>query len=301
MPNGVGPFPGVVFIGGSGPTDMDSTNGVNKMLKDLAWGLSSQGVAVLRFNKRTYQYGSGAFPNGSAEEFTIASEYTEDALAALALLRKHPKISKVILAGHSLGAEVASHIVQQANPAVNGVILLAATSTNLPDLLPWQYYYLTNYNTTYAEKAVQCRDLIESPTLTATTIVNCGAIDSSLAAFNMYGNYYLSEREYDPPPAIAAQLTVPMLVLQGTADYNVPYAIPSTIPLYGITVPTFAAWQSAFASSKRVTLQVFSGLSHYFMFATNHGFATPTQEAAKSNVQADVVSAISHWVTTVVV
>jgi hypothetical protein len=48
MPTGAGPFPGVVLVHGSGPNDADETIGANKPFKDLAWGLASRGVAVLR-------------------------------------------------------------------------------------------------------------------------------------------------------------------------------------------------------------------------------------------------------------
>ena len=108
IPIGDGPFPAMVLLGGSGPTDMDGSMGKNKMLKDLAWGLSSQGIAVLRFNKRTFQYGVKSFPNNSYEQFTFADEYTNDALAALSLLSTYPRIdpNRIILTGHSLGAEV---------------------------------------------------------------------------------------------------------------------------------------------------------------------------------------------------
>jgi hypothetical protein len=58
MPKGTGPFPAVVLIAGSGPQDRDETIGPNKPLRDLAWGLASQGIAVLRYDKRTLVYGS---------------------------------------------------------------------------------------------------------------------------------------------------------------------------------------------------------------------------------------------------
>ena len=53
MPAGDGPFPAVVLVHGSGPNDQDETIGPNKPFKDLAWGLASQGIAVLRYDKRT--------------------------------------------------------------------------------------------------------------------------------------------------------------------------------------------------------------------------------------------------------
>lgn len=57
LPNGAGPFPAVVLVHGSGPADRDETVGPNKPFRDLAWGLASRGVAVLRYDKRTRVHG----------------------------------------------------------------------------------------------------------------------------------------------------------------------------------------------------------------------------------------------------
>ncbi|MGW4591215.1 hypothetical protein ACWEKJ_28175 [Amycolatopsis thermoflava] len=51
---------------GAGPQDRDETTGPNKPLKDLAWGLASRGLAVVRFDKR-------------AGAQTMAEEYVPDA------------------------------------------------------------------------------------------------------------------------------------------------------------------------------------------------------------------------------
>ena len=51
LPDGNGPFAAVVLVSGSGPSDADETVGPNKPFKDLAWGLASKGIAVLRYPK----------------------------------------------------------------------------------------------------------------------------------------------------------------------------------------------------------------------------------------------------------
>ncbi|MWA05729.1 hypothetical protein F8568_036310 [Actinomadura sp. LD22] len=53
LPRADGPRPGVVLLSGGGPFDRDATSGPNKPLKDIAWGLATRGVAVLRFDKVT--------------------------------------------------------------------------------------------------------------------------------------------------------------------------------------------------------------------------------------------------------
>ena len=57
VPAGKGPFPGVVLVHGPGPNDRDETIYSNKIFADLAEGLASRGIAVLRYDKRTKVYG----------------------------------------------------------------------------------------------------------------------------------------------------------------------------------------------------------------------------------------------------
>src|SRR5262249_18360103 len=67
VPNGSGPFPAVVLVHGSGANDRDETVGPNKLFKDVAEGLSSRGVIVLRYDKRTFQYGSENTPEKTVD------------------------------------------------------------------------------------------------------------------------------------------------------------------------------------------------------------------------------------------
>ena len=69
---GSAPYPAVVLLAGSGPLDRDETIGRNKPFKDLAWGLASRGVAVLRFDKVTYAHPGQV---KEAQDFTLADEY----------------------------------------------------------------------------------------------------------------------------------------------------------------------------------------------------------------------------------
>src|SRR5206468_4132840 len=70
LPHADGPVPAVVLLSGSGAHDRDETIGRNKPLKDIAWGLASRGVAVLRFDKVTY-----AHPEEVTSAFTVWDEY----------------------------------------------------------------------------------------------------------------------------------------------------------------------------------------------------------------------------------
>jgi len=124
VPNGPGPFPAVVLVPGSGYADRDSTGLAAKAFRDLAWGLASQGVAVVRYDKRTLTH---ALAFARQPDFTLDDELVDDALAAVALLRQRPRIdpARIFVLGTSLGGLATPRIAQR-DPALAGLILYSA-------------------------------------------------------------------------------------------------------------------------------------------------------------------------------
>jgi len=142
VPHEAGPLPALVLLPGSGPLDRDETIGRNKPFKDLAWGLATRGVAVLRFDKVTYSH---PVEVKQVANFTVVDEYTPAALAAIELLRQHPVIDaqRVFLLGHSLGGTVAPRIAVS-EPSIAGLVLLAGGSDPLHWSIVRQLRYLAS-------------------------------------------------------------------------------------------------------------------------------------------------------------
>src|SRR5262245_23547751 len=140
VPTGSGPFPAIVLVHGSGPNDRDETYGPNKMFKDIATGLASQGIAVLRYDKRTLVH---AGKLGTLKQFTVKDETIDDALAAAELLRGETSIDKtrIFVLGHSLGGMVAPRIAA-ADSKLAGIIVMAGAVRPLTTSILDQYLYL---------------------------------------------------------------------------------------------------------------------------------------------------------------
>src|SRR5262249_49608558 len=104
VPTDLGPVPAAILVHGSGPQDRDETIGSNKVFKDIAEGLASRGVEVLRYDKRTYTYGAKM-----GDSVSIDDEVIVDAEAALAALRARPEVdpNRIYVIGHSMGALLA--------------------------------------------------------------------------------------------------------------------------------------------------------------------------------------------------
>ncbi|MGC8778664.1 MAG: alpha/beta hydrolase family protein, partial [Candidatus Caldatribacteriaceae bacterium] len=86
IPKGNRPFPALLLVHGSGPNDRDETILGNKPFRDLAWGLATQGIAVFRYDKRTYVHGM-KLTSLEMTHFTVEEEVFLDTLKALEFLR----------------------------------------------------------------------------------------------------------------------------------------------------------------------------------------------------------------------
>lgn len=79
----------MVLIHGSGSSDKDETVGSLKPFKDLAEGLAARGIAVYRFDKRSYVFG---LMIAADKHFTLENESIEDAVNAVQMLAAQEKI-----------------------------------------------------------------------------------------------------------------------------------------------------------------------------------------------------------------
>jgi uncharacterized protein len=287
LPNGAGPFPAVVLVHGSGPNDRDETLAANKPFRDLAQGLASQGVAVLRYDKRTKVYAAqlAAFTG----PFTVQDEVIDDALAAVELLRHTAGVDpkRIFVLGHSLGGMLIPRIGQaeliprsgEADPPLAGLIVMAGPIRPLEDLMLDQMLYLASLSGTPSADADKQLDevrrqidLVKSPQLKPET--------PSSEALGAPGSYWLDLRGYDPAAAARA-LSQPLLILQGGRDYQV-------------TQLEYAGWQQALKDRPNVSFKLYPDLNHLFMTGT--GMSTPAEYDKRGPVAQAVIDDIAAWI-----
>jgi dienelactone hydrolase len=142
LPVGNGPFAVVVLVHGSGPQDRDETIGPNKPFRDLAWGLATQGIAVLRYDKRTRVYGEKM--QEIVATITVKEEVIDDVLNAVALLLHDiPQLNpqRLFVLGHSLGGYLLPRI-GAADGEIAGLIVLAGLCRPLEDTILDQFTYI---------------------------------------------------------------------------------------------------------------------------------------------------------------
>ena len=274
LPVAPGPWPAVVLLSGGGAFDRDESSGPNKPLKDLAWGLASRQVAVLRFDKVTF-----AHPDRLPSDFTMADEYLPHALAAVRLLRQQPEVAseRIHLLGHSMGGKAAPRIAA-ADPSIASLVLLAADTQPMHEAAVRVARYLAELAPgPSAEEAVSAlvrqAASVTDPELTADT-------PSRLLPLGLSAAYWLDLRAYDPV-ATAAALVCPMLILQGGRDYQV------------TVTDDLTGWQRALAHRPEVTIRIHEHANH--LFFPGGGQPTPAEYARPGHVDAAVVDEIATW------
>ncbi len=279
IPKGKGPFPAVVLVHGSGPNGRDETLGPNKPFRDIAWGLASKGIAVLRYDKRTKVHAPRMA--GMVDTLTVKEEVIDDALAAVALARKSDRIdtNKVFVLGHSLGGMVAPRI-GKADPKIAGLIVLAGPTRPFEDIILEQMTYIYSLQGTMSaeakkeiEKLKQQVANVKSPKLTPKT-------PASTLPLGVPAPYWLDLRGYQPAE-MARSLMQTMLILQGGRDYQV-------------TEADFKDWKAALSSRKDVTFKLYPDLNHLFM--TGKGKAVPAEYNNPGFVSETVVNDVANWI-----
>ena len=263
MPKGAGPFPALVLVHGSGPNDRDESVGGAKVFRDLAEGLSSRGIAVLRYEKRTRQY-----PQQCAADtkFTVDQETVEDAARAAALLRTQAKIdpSRVFVLGHSLGGYLAPRILRR-DPRIAGFVVMAGNVRPLEELIVDQTEYIASLKGNLTvEDQTKLTQIRKNP---------FGGMSVPAS--------YLNDLKGYRPDFEAKSLNTPMLILQGGRDYQV-------------TIKDFDLWKSALQSRSNVSFHTYASLNH--LFIVGEGKSRPEEYQQPGHVDAQVIADIANWI-----
>jgi pimeloyl-ACP methyl ester carboxylesterase len=213
-PDGVsGKVPVVLLHSGSGPTDRDGNStmlpGPNDSLKMVAEGLARHGIASVRYDKRAI--GASALPIWKEENLRL-DDYIGDAAAWLRKLRADPRFSRVLMAGHSEGAQIAAEACAQGG--ADACVLIAGTGRTMDEILREQL------KDKLPPALVGESDDILASLKQGKTVDKVPPPLMALYRPDVQP-YLISAFQHDPRKAIAA-LKMPVLILQGTSDIQVP-------------------------------------------------------------------------------
>ena len=207
----------VVIVPGSGPTDRDGDSplGVEAgYLRMLAESLAARGIASIRVDKRGMFASRGTFPDPNAVTF---DDYAADALAWIEVAKQKTGADCAWLAGHSEGGLVALVAARTAGPSLCGLVLLAAPGRKMGVVLAEQL----RANLTDASVLDDALAAIEA--LERGERVDTSGFHPSLQGmvFNPAVQDFLIDAFARDPAALIADVTLPVLVVQGGNDLQV--------------------------------------------------------------------------------
>lgn len=269
LPEGEGTFPAVILVHGSGPNDRDETIGSNKPFRDIANGLAQEGIAVYRYDKRTYVYGQEMAEDTT---LTLADETILDAVKAVEILAEQEQIDpeRIYLAGHSLGGQAlpAIHAALPENTEAAGYIFLAAPARKLTELMREQYDFLYSLTPELNEVQAEQKTAVYAE---LDRLDNLETLKDDEAVFGAYGTYWKDLDNYDQV-AEAANISQPCLVLQGEEDYQV-------------TMEDFAIWQETYGEKDNWEFQSYAGLTHLLMAGKKENASADYQKEQSVDTQ----------------
>jgi dienelactone hydrolase len=277
VPVGNGPFPAVVLVHDSGPNDRDETVFGTKPFRDLAEGLASRGIVVLRYEKRTRQYAARI---ANKPKVTLRDETGDDALKALALVRAQPEVNpqKVYLLGHGLGGYLAPRIAEE-DGKVAGIIVLDAHARPLEDVMLDQAVEAISTRTDMSADAKK-KELDAAKAAAARVKALEPADSDSPPIMGMSAAMILDLKGYDPA-ANAKGLTARVLVLQGERDFQT-------------TMKDFNLWKTGLAGRKDTAFHSYPALNH--LMVAGQGKSTEAEYRKPGHVAPEVVDDIAKWV-----
>ena len=284
--NAEGKVPAVVLVQGSGASDMDETIFDNKPFREIAEYLSSNGIAVIRYNKRTYTYGLKLSEQADGG-FTVWDETIEDAILATGIVKSDPRIdeSRVFILGHSLGGMLAPRIHAMGGNYA-GLIIFAGSPRFLLDIMKEQQSAVLETMEDGDEKAAA----IEEANKFIGSIEGALTLsDEEAKAITIEGlgtsAYYFKDLYENPTPGYIKNISAPFFVMHAGADLQVN------------TDRDFALYKELLTDRPNATLKLYEGLNHLFMPAKVSSITEVLDEyRIKANIDIQPLRDIEQWI-----
>lgn len=281
-----GLLPAVVLVQGSGPSNMDEKVGNNYPFKDLAEGLSEKGIAVLRYDKRTFVYGK-EMKNDTG--LSVKEETIEDAVLAADFLRKDSRIdsNKVVIIGHSLGGMLAPRIDAEGGNFA-GVIIMAGSPRKLEEILMDQNKdFLNSLNKLL--KIIAKKQIAKISSKFSNIYNRTDEEARSTLVLGKYVRaYYFKEMGEHPSIDYLKEMDKPVFILQGDNDFQISVE------------RDFDCYKRLLGDMPNVTYKLYPNLNHMFMPAV-YGKILKVKKEYKipQHVDKQVVNDISDWILSI--
>ena len=283
-----GKVPAVVLVHGSGSHDMDSTLFFNKPFKDIADYLAYNGIAVIRYEKRTYAHGEKMLKEYSSD-LTVFHETIQDAILAAEILKSDSRIdeNRVYIAGISMGGMLAPRIHAEVGNFA-GIISLSGSPRTIYEIMHHQNLLMVELMDDGDEKD-NALALLEKESYDKIISGFLGLSDEEAKETSFEGTnisiYYFNEWARIPTSQYVNEISVPFLIVQGSEDLQVSADLD------------FVAWQELLAGRDNATFKLYEGLNHLLMQSAGYDISQLMVEyQIPGQVDIQVLMDIVQWI-----
>ena len=278
------PVPAVVFVHGSGASNMDEKVGKLTPFKDLAQGLARHGIASVRYDKRSFAHGFKMLRDKSLE-VTVKTETIDDAILATELLKKDPRIDpeRVFIIGHSMGGMLAPRIDAEGGNYA-GLIIMAGSPRKLEEIILDQNEAALRSSKGFVNWIVK-----KQVAKFAAMFDGMYELSDAEARKKKMGGgttlYYFKEMGEHPVSGYLLATVKPILIMQGEKDFQ------------ATAEKDFAAYKQLLAGRSNVTFRLYENLSHAFVPSVYGDIMKAKQEYnVEQHISNEMIEDIASWI-----
>lgn len=259
--------PLAIIIAGYGPTDRNGNQNFmqNNSLKKLAEGLSKNGIATFRYDKRIVKQ----IRRGNVDPNISFDDFVSDAKDIVNYFSGAPTFSKIYLIGHGQGSLVG---MLAAREKVDGFISISGSGKAIDEVIKEEVSKTAPMFNQDTERLIEI--LKEGKTTRDYPQALSSMFDINVQPFMS------SWMQYDPSVEIQ-QLTVPTLIINGTKDLQV--SVEEAKLLHN--------------SSKNSTLEIIDKMNNMMVIIEGDDLEnSKSYNEAYRPVASDLISTISNFI-----
>lgn len=196
-----------IIIAGSGPVDRNGNQNFarNNSLKKLAEGLTNNGIATFRYDKRTIKL----IATGKLDNTIMFDDFVTDAIDVVNYFKSQNAYSKIYIIGHSQGSLIG---MIAAEKDVDGFISIAGASQTIDKIIIKQ---VEQTAPAYLEDTKKIFSVLQE----GKTTSNYPPVLSSFLGKDIQP-FMINWMQYNPQD-ILKSLQIPILIVNGTNDLQV--------------------------------------------------------------------------------
>ena len=262
--------PLIIFVHDKDALDKNSTIGVNKVFRNLAYALADQGVASIRYDRTILD-------NEDAEDSIALIAEELQAIIAEAKELEGIDTNKIYVLGYGLGGYVLPSFADQLDVA--GFILSSSPSANVYLTIYQEELYKLSCNTTMTDmnKEIRKQEIENSKTLIES-------LDSTSDFYqDIFGHssaFWLELQAYDAIETVKL-MEKPVLITQGSNDYQVKSS-------------SYNGWVDGLKGCSHVSFKYYKNMDH--LLSIRKTTSVPADQLTESEISTAYVQDLIKFV-----